>query len=301
MWRGCAVPATPVRPDPAGQHAMAIHPTAIVEPGAQLGEGVEVGPWCIVGSQVRLGDRTRLHAHVVVEGDTWLGEDCEVFPFAVLGAYPQDKKLRQGEPGGMLRIGARNRIREHVTIHGGTSFGGGITRVGNDNMLLVGCHIGHDATVGDRTVFTNGAMAAGHTWIGDAAIIGAMVGIHQFARVGTMAMLGAGSKVSSDVPPCATVQGDRARLVGVNTVGLQRNAVSPGDAAAVKRAFRQLFWGEGPMADRIATLLATPLGTVTLVRQICEFVASSERGVCMPRNGRSHPAGGGENETDAET
>ena len=107
--------------------------------------------------------------------------------------------------------------------------------------------------------------------------------------------------VSSDVPPCATVQGDRARLVGVNAIGLQRNAVSPADMGAVKRAFRQLFWADGTMADRIAAVLATPLGTVPLVRQICEFVASSERGVCMPRNGRSHPAGGGENETDAET
>jgi len=200
-----------------------------------------------------------------------------------------------------LRIGARNRIREHVTIHGGTSFGGGITRIGDDNMLLVGCHIGHDAAIGNRTVFTNGSMAAGHTMVGDAAIVGAMVGIHQFARVGTMAMLGAGAKVSSDVPPCATVQGDRARLVGVNTVGLQRNAVSAGDTAAVKRAFRQLFWAEGTMATRIATVLATPLGTVPLVRQICDFVASSERGVCMPRNGRSAPAGDGEDESDAET
>lgn len=280
---------------------MAIHPTAIVEPGAQLGAGVEIGPWCVVGENVRLGDRTRLHAHVVVQGDTWLGADCEVFPFAVLGAYPQDKKLRPGEPGGLLRIGDRNRIREHVTVHGGTSFGGGITRVGDDNMLLIGCHIGHDATIGSRTVFTNGSMAAGHTWIGDAAVIGAMVGIHQFARVGTMAMLGAGSMVSSDVPPCATVQGDRARLVGVNAIGLQRNAVSPADMGAVKRAFRQLFWAEGTMADRIAAVLATPLGTVPLVRQICEFVASSERGVCMPRNSRSIPAGDGENETDAET
>lgn len=280
---------------------MAIHPTAIIEPGAQLGEGVEVGPWCLVGSQVRLGDRTRLHAHVVVEGDTWLGADCEVFPFAVLGAYPQDKKMKRGEPGGQLRIGNRNRLREHVTIHGGTSFGGGITSIGDDNMMLIGSHIGHDAKVGNRTVFTNGAMAAGHTWIGDAAIIGAMVGIHQFARIGTMAMLGAGARVSSDVPPCATVQGDRARLVGVNTVGLQRNAVSAEDMAAVKRTFRQLFWADGTMAVRIATVLATPLGTVPLVRQICEFVASSERGVCMPRNGRTAPAGDGENESDAET
>lgn len=279
---------------------MAIHPTAIVESGAQLGAGVEVGPWCVVGSQVRLGDRTKLHAHVVVQGDTWLGDDCEVFPFAVLGAYPQDKKLKGGEPGGQLRIGSRNRFREHVTIHGGTSFGGGITRLGDDNMMLVGSHIGHDATVGNRTVFTNGSMAAGHTLIGDAAIVGAMVGIHQFARVGTMAMLGAGAMVSNDVPPCATVQGDRAKLVGVNLIGLQRNQVPAAEVASVKRAFRHLFWGDGSMQDRIATLLATPIGTVQLVRQICEFVASSERGICMPRNGRNLPAVDGESETDAE-
>src|SRR5690606_18298387 len=143
----------------------------------------------------------RLVAHVVIDGDTWVGEDCELFPFCSVGTTPQDKKLKStGEPA-RLRIGNNNRIREHVTIHGGTPFGGGTTTVGNDNMLLVGAHIGHDATVGSNVVFTNGAMAAGHTEIGDRAILGAMVGIHQFARVGKLAMVGAGAMVSHDAPP----------------------------------------------------------------------------------------------------
>ena len=153
---------------------MGIHPTAIVAPSAVLGDGVDVGPYCVVGEHVRLDARTRLVAHVVIEGDTWVGEDCELFPFCSIGTMPQDKKLKPGEEPGRLRIGSHNRIREHATIHGGTSFGGGETRIGDHNMLLVGCHIGHDATVGNHVVFTNGAMAPRHTWIGDHAIHGAM-------------------------------------------------------------------------------------------------------------------------------
>ena len=186
-----------------------IHPTAVVPDSAELGEGVVVGPYCIIGPQVRIGARTHLHSHVIVDGDTWLGEDCELFPYSVVGTTPQDKKLKPGEEPGCLRIGDHNRIREHATIHAGTSFGGGVTRIGDHNMLLVGCHIGHDATVGSHVVFTNGAMAAGHTWIGDHAILGAMTGIHQFARIGELAMVGAGAMVSNDAPPFSMVQGDR--------------------------------------------------------------------------------------------
>ena len=178
---------------------MAIHPTAIVAPSAELGEDVDIGPYCVVGARVRLGDRVRLESHVVVDGDTWIGNDSEIFPFATIGCQPQDKKLKGDEAGGRLRIGEHNRIRESVTIHGGTAYGSGETRIGDHNMLLVGAHIGHDATVGSHVVFTNGAMAAGHTVIGDRAILGAMVGIHQFARIGRLAMIGAGPDQRSPV------------------------------------------------------------------------------------------------------
>jgi UDP-N-acetylglucosamine acyltransferase len=265
---------------------MGIHPTAIVAPGAQLGEDVEIGPFCTVGPGVRLGARTRLHTHVVVDGDTWIGDDCELYPFSVIGCHPQDKKLKNGDLGGKLRIGHHNRIRESVTIHGGTTFGTGQTTVGDHNMFLVGAHIGHDATVGNHVVFTNGAMAAGHTVIGDRAILGAMVGIHQFARVGKLAMVGAGAMVSHDAPPFATVQGDRAKLVAVNLVGLHRNGYSAEQKALIKRVFRLLFWRAGTLHQRLEFIRCSALHRDPVCREVVDFVAASKRGVCSPRSGR---------------
>lgn len=272
---------------------MGIHPTAIVAPGAQLGEDVEVGPYCTVGPRVRLGARTKLVSHVAIDGDTWVGDDCELFPFAVIGVTPQDKKLKVGDPAGKLRIGTHNRIREHVTIHGGTPFGGGTTTIGDHNMLLVGAHIGHDATVGSHVVFTNGAMAAGHTVIGDRAILGAMVGIHQFARVGKLAMVGAGAMVSHDAPPFSMVQGDRARLVAVNLVGLQRNGYTTEQKALVKRVFRLLFWRAGTLHQRLEFVRSSPMHRDPVCREIVDFVEASKRGVCSPRSGRQQRAADG--------
>ncbi|MBM3961486.1 MAG: acyl-ACP--UDP-N-acetylglucosamine O-acyltransferase [Planctomycetes bacterium] len=273
---------------------MGIHPTAIVAHGAQLGDDVEIGPFCTVGPQVRLGARTRLISHCVIDGDTWLGDDCEVFPFAVLGVTPQDKKLKAGDAAGKLRIGAHNRIRENVTIHGGTPFGGSTTTVGDHNMILVGAHIGHDATVGNHVVFTNGAMAAGHTVIGDRAILGAMVGIHQFARVGRMAMVGAGAMVSHDAPPFAMVQGDRAKMVAVNLVGLHRNGFSAEQRSLVKRVFRLLFWRTGTLQQRLDNVRQGQLFRDPLCREIVDFVAASKRGVCSPRTTRHGRSDGAE-------
>ncbi|MEO6594436.1 MAG: acyl-ACP--UDP-N-acetylglucosamine O-acyltransferase [Planctomycetota bacterium] len=269
---------------------MGIHPTAIVAPGAQLGKEVEIGPYCTIGPKVRIGARTRLTAHVVVDGDTWIGDDCELFPFCVVGCQPQDKKIKPGDPTGKLRIGNHNRIREHVTIHGGTAFGAGVTTIGDHNMLLVGSHLGHDATVGNHVVFTNGAMAAGHTWIGDRAILGAMVGIHQFARVGKLAMVGAGAMVSHDAPPFATVQGDRAKLVGVNLVGMHRNGYTTEQKTLVKRVFRLLFWRAGTLHQRLEVVRASTLHRNPLCREIVDFVADSRRGVSSPRSGRQQRA-----------
>lgn len=278
---------------------MGVHPTAVVDPGAELGQDVEIGPYCVIGGHVRLGDRTRVHAHAVIDGDTWLGTDCEVFPFAVVGTMPQDKKLKGGEPPGQLRIGHHNRIREHATIHGGTVHGSGVTTIGDHNMLLVGCHIGHDATVGSHVVFTNGAMAAGHTEIGDRAILGAMVGVHQFARVGRLAMIGAGAMLSHDAPPYALVQGDRARLIGVNLVGMQRNGMGTDAAGLVKRVYRLLFWRPGNLVEKMDLVRGMALGRDDLCRSILDFVSSSRRGVCMPRERRS-TAGEGRQAADAE-
>lgn len=271
---------------------MGIHPTAIVAPSAVLGEGVHIGPYCTIGPQVRIGAGTRLHAHVVVDGDTWVGEECELFPFCVVGSNPQDKKLKGGDSAGKLRIGAHNRIREHVTVHGGTPFGGGTTTIGDHNMLLVGAHVGHDATVGNHVVFTNGAMAAGHTWIGDRAILGAMVGIHQFARVGKLAMVGAGAMVSHDAPPFATVQGDRAKLVAVNLVGLHRNGYTAEQRALIKRVYRLLFWRAGTLHQRLEFVRGSTMHKDPVCREIVDFVAASRRGVCSPRSGQKQRQAG---------
>jgi UDP-N-acetylglucosamine acyltransferase len=269
---------------------MGIHPTAIIAPGAVVAESAEIGPYCTVGARVRIGARTRLVGHVVVDGDTWIGEDCELYPFSVIGCYPQDKKLKAGDPPGTLRIGSHNRIREHVTIHGGTPFGGGVTTVGDHNLLLVGAHVGHDAVVGNHVVFTNGAMTAGHTVIGDRAILGAMVGIHQFARIGKLAMVGAGAMVSHDAPPFSTVQGDRAKLVAVNLVGLHRNGYTAEQQALVKRVFRLLFWRAGTLHQRLELVRSSSMHRDPICREIVEFVAASRRGVCSPRSGRQQPA-----------
>jgi UDP-N-acetylglucosamine acyltransferase len=263
------------------------HRTAVIADGAEIGREVEIGPFCVIGPRVRIADHCRLHSHVVVDGDTWLGEGCEVYPFAVIGKVAQDKKLAGDADGGQLRIGPHNLIREHVTLHGGTPFGGGLTSIGEHNMFLAGSHVGHDSTVGSHVVFTNGAMIAGHTRIADRAILGAMVGVHQFARVGRLAMVGGGSKASRDVPPFAMTQGDRARLVGVNLIGLKRNGFTPEQVALVKRMFRLLFWRPGPLATRIERT-RDELGDGPLVQEMLVFLADSRRGLCVPR---SHSGG----------
>ena len=264
---------------------MGVHPTAIVDDSAQLDEGVEIGPYAVVGAGVRLGARTRIHAHAMVSGKTTLGDDCEVYPQAVLGALPQDRKLDDDNDAGTLTIGARNIFRESVTIHGGTPFGTGYTSIGDDCMFLVGSHVGHDAQIGSHVVFTNGAMVAGHSTVDDYAILGAMVGIHQFARVGAYAMIGAGAMVSHDAPPFSLVQGDRARLVGVNVVGLKRAQIATEELALLKRAFRTLFWRPGTLESRIKNTVAMA-GDDARIRCVLDFIRASRRGVCMPRTPR---------------
>lgn len=287
-----------------------VHPTAIIQPGAELGEGVEVGPWCTVGQRVRVGEGCRLHSHVVLDGDTVVGPRTELFPFVVLGVRPQDKKLRanaeelrekgwfdgEGNWCGKLRIGADNEIRESVTIHGGTPYGRGITTVGDRNMFLAGSHVGHDAEVGSDCIFTNGAMAAGHARIADRVILGGMAGVHQFARIGRFVMLGGGSMLSQDAPPFALVQGDRARLISVNTIGLKRSGFAVEQVALIKRVYRMLFWREGRLEDRIAEARAFGRGD-PLAEEILAFVESSERGVCSPRDRSSSPADDSESRT----
>ena len=187
-----------------------IHPMAVIDPAARIAPGCSIGPFCVVGPNVTLAAGVRLHSHVVISGDTEIGPDSEVFPFAVIGGIPQDLKYA-GEKTA-LRIGARNRIREHVTINLGTAGGDGVTRIGDDGLFMAGCHIAHDAQIGNRVIVVNSSAVAGHCVIEDDVIIGGLCGIHQWVRIGQGAIIGAVTMVTRDVIPYGLVQGPRGEI-----------------------------------------------------------------------------------------
>ena len=256
-----------------------IHPSAVIDPEAVLGRDVRVGPFCVVGPQVVLGDRVELKSHVVVTGDTAVGDDTVIFPFSVIGEIPQDLKFR-GEAT-RLRIGARNRIREHVTMNCGTEGGGGVTVVGDDGLFMAGCHIAHDARIGNRVIVVNNAAVAGHCVLEDDVIVGGLSGIHQHVRVGRGAIIGAVTMVTNDVIPYGLVQAPRGRLDGLNLVGLKRRGVKRSDITALRAAFQMLAQGEGTFHDRAARLAAETESAY--VREIVDFVLSeSDRHFLTP-------------------
>lgn len=254
-----------------------VHPAAVVSRGAELAPGVRVGPYATIGANVRLGAGTWVGAHAVVTGPTTLGERNRVFPFAAVGTPPQDLKYRD-EPS-RLEMGDDNNIREHSSVHRGTEGGGNVTRIGSGCLLMVSAHIGHDSQLGSNIVVAAGAAIGGHVVIQDFAIIGGLVGVHQFARVGESALCAAGAMVSSDVPPFCTVAGDRARLFGLNTVGLQRRGISADAMRALKHAYRTLFQGGG-MRDSARERARAEGGHVPEVERLVRFVETSTRGVC---------------------
>jgi len=259
-----------------------IHPNAVIEEGAQIGQGVEIGPFCHIGANVILADRVQLKSHVVVSGKTRVGEDTVIFPFACIGEIPQDLKFKGEET--ELEIGARNRIREHVTMNTGTEGGGGVTRVGDDGLFMAGCHVAHDAQVGDRVIIVNNAALAGHCVIEDDVIIGGLSGVHQWVRIGQGAIIGAVTMVTNDVIPYGLVQAPRGQLDGLNLVGLKRRGVARSDITALRAAIQMLAQGEGTFQDR-----ARRLGEETesdYVRQIVDFVtAASDRSFLTPGAG----------------
>ena len=206
-----------------------IHPTAIVEPGARLGEGVVIGPYCCVGGKVELGDGVRLHSHVVVAGKTTIGPNTQIYPFASIGHPPQDLKYKGEES--ELVIGANNVIREHATMNPGTAGGGLITRIGDNCLFMVGAHVAHDCDIASNVILANNATLAGHVAVDEFAILGGLSAIHQFCRIGRHAMIGGMSGVENDVIPYGSVTGNRARLEGLNIVGLRRRGFSLGQGA----------------------------------------------------------------------
>ncbi|KAA0682544.1 acyl-ACP--UDP-N-acetylglucosamine O-acyltransferase [Azospirillum brasilense] len=261
--------------------SVSIHPTAVVDPAATLGEDVSIGPFCVVGPDVQLGDRVRLTSHVVVEGRTRIGEDSVIYPFASIGHRPQDLKFK-GEPSELI-IGRNNQIREHVTMSPGTEGGGMVTRIGDNGLFMVGVHVAHDCVVGNNAVLANNATLAGHVELGDFVTIGGLSAVRQFVRIGSHAMIGGMSGVEKDVIPYGLVMGDRARLAGLNLVGLERRGFQKDEIHALRAAYRLLFGNEGTFAERMEEV-GRDMGQQTLVADVLTFARAS-RSLCQPREG----------------
>jgi UDP-N-acetylglucosamine acyltransferase len=254
-----------------------IHPTAIIASGAELADDVQIEPYAIVGPSVRIGSGTRVGAHSVIAGRTTIGCENQIFHHASVGAVPQDLKYR-GEDSELI-IGDHNQIREFATLHIGTSGGGMVTRMGDHNLLMNYSHIAHDSRLGSYNIIANGAQLAGHVVVEDHVVVGALVGIHQFVKVGESAILGAGAMVSQDVPPYCNATGDRARLHGLNLVGLKRRDFSPEAVRNIKRAYRIVFHSGLKLADAIAQA-RQEMPASPEVQRFLVFIQASERGVC---------------------
>lgn len=257
-----------------------IHPTAIVSDTAQIGADVKIGPYSVIGPNVTLGDNLELKSHVVVEGHTSIGAGTLIFPFSSIGHQPQDLKYH-GEPS-RLEIGERNVIREHVTMNPGTEGGGMLTKVGNECLIMVGAHVAHDCIINNNVILVNNATLGGHVLIDDWAIIGGLAAVHQFVRIGRHAMIGGKTGVEHDVIPYGTVTGNRARLEGLNIVGLKRRGFSRDEIHDIRKAYRLVFAEEGTMAERVADVVED-FSANEPVMEIIDFIRSnSSRGICKP-------------------
>lgn len=257
-----------------------IHPTAIVENGAKLGEGVKVGPYCIVSAEVSLDDGVELVSHAVVAGATSIGANSRIFPFASVGHPPQDLKYH-GEKS-RLEIGANTVIREHVTINPGTEGGGLLTRIGNNCLFMVGSHVAHDCKLGDHVILVNNATLAGHVVVEDWAILGGLSAVHQFCRIGKHAMVGGKTGVAQDVIPYGSVIGNRAKLQGLNIVGLKRRNFSREMIHELRKAYRLIFAEEGTMAERLKDV-EEDFRDNEAVMDIVRFIREdSSRAICQP-------------------
>ncbi|WP_411890372.1 acyl-ACP--UDP-N-acetylglucosamine O-acyltransferase [Yoonia sp. SDW83-1] len=256
-----------------------VHPSAVIADGAVIGAGCRIGPFCVIGPEVVLGERVTLKSHVVIDGDTHIGDETVVFSFAVIGEIPQDLKF--GGEKSRLRIGARNRIREHVTMNTGTANGGRETRIGDDGLFMAGCHIAHDAQIGDRVIIVNSSAIAGHCIIEDDVIVGGLCGVHQFVRIGRGAIIGAVTMVTKDVVPHGLVQGPRGVLDGLNLVGLKRKGVARADITALRAALQMLKDGEGTFQDR-AHRLADESDSAYVQQMVAFILGDTDRNFLTP-------------------
>lgn len=259
-----------------------IHPTAIIEDGASIGAGCKIGPYAVVGPEVTLANNIELKSHAVIAGWTDIGENTVVFPFASVGHIPQDLKYA-GERT-KLEIGTNNRIREGATISPGTDHGGGLTKIGDNNLLMMHCHIGHDCIIGNQNVIANYVGIAGHVVTGDNIVMGAHSGIHQFCRIGSGAMLAAFAAVVDDVIPFGTVSGNRASLDALNLIGLKRKGHDKSDINDLRSAFKEIFYSEtNTLRERTIKALETYPNS-TLVKQMADFILTdNSRHICTPK------------------
>lgn len=258
-----------------------IHPTAIIDPAAQIGADVIIGPYSVIGKNVKLHDRVELKSHVVVEGHTTVGEGSVIYPFASVGHAPQDLKYH-GEPSELI-IGKKTTIREHATLNPGTETGAMKTIVGDNCLLMMSTHVAHDCVVGNNVIMANNATLGGHVIVGDHVLIGGLSAVHQFVRIGSFAVIGGMSGVESDVIPYGRVKGERAFLAGLNLIGLERNGFDKDQVKYLQRAFNDLFADAGTLEQRIADV-ANDFSDNSAVMQIIEFARSKTRfPLCAPQ------------------
>ncbi|HEY7646874.1 MAG TPA: acyl-ACP--UDP-N-acetylglucosamine O-acyltransferase [Hyphomicrobiales bacterium] len=260
-----------------------IHPSAVVEPGAELASGVEIGPFCLIGAEVVLHENVRVHSHVVIAGKTEIGAETQIFPFASLGHAPQDRKFRGEES--RLVIGTGNVIREHVTMNPGTERGGLTTRIGNNGLFLTGAHVAHDCRIGNNVLLVNNATLGGHCTVEDFASVGGLSAVHQFVRIGAYAFIGGMSGVENDVIPFGIVLGNRAHLAGLNIVGMKRHNFDREQIHGLRKAYRMLFATEGTLMERLDDV-EKMFADDPHVQRIVQFIkADTSRSLCVPRNG----------------
>ena len=252
------------------------HVTAIIYDGAQIGSGSIIGPYSVIGPKVVIGENNIISPHVVIDGKTQIGSGNKIYQFASIGSVPQDQKWQGHDT--CLQIGDNNQIREYVTIQPATS-PDGLTQIGNNNLFMACSHIAHDVRVGNNCWFANSACIAGHATVGNNVVFGGMSGVHQNVVIGDLSMIAAGSMVAQDVPPFANVQGDRARLFGINKVGLQRAGYAAQDVSKIHNIFRKLFYHHGIMEQKLVSIEGS-YPDCALTDKICSFIRSSVRGVC---------------------
>jgi UDP-N-acetylglucosamine acyltransferase len=257
-----------------------IHPTALVDPAAELADGVSIGPFTVIGPNVRIGEGTRIGAHCVIEGRTTIGRDNRFFQFSSIGAMPQD--MSHGDEITELHIGDRNTIREFCTFNTGTFKEEGLTRVGSDNWIMAYVHVAHDVRIGDRTVLANGVTLAGHVHIGDWAVVGGLSGVHQFVHIGAHAMVGFQAHVAQDIPPFMTAEGNPLALRTINLTGLKRRGFSAERIAQIKQLHRLLYRNGLPLEqarEGISALLGSVAEADGDVTAMLDFLAASTRGI----------------------